>query len=306
MANRLVRKTAILAKIETTYGVDPTPTGSANAMLVSNLSINPLNAQNVKRDNVRPYLGGSEELVGTHYVECGFDIELAGAGAAGSAPKWGPLMRACSMAETLSAGVSAEYTPISDLQESIAIYWYDDGLLHKVLGARGSFALKAGISERPVFSFKFTGIYVAPTSASNPSVTLTGFQKPLVITNTNTGSVIFGGTYAAAAVTGGTSYKSRGIPELDIGNVVSFIPEVGSESVDITDREATLKVELNLTAANEATFYGNVLTNTTQAVSLEHGNVAGNIVGVFMPNVQLISPKKADRTAGVTRVSTAG
>ena len=42
--SRLIRNTAILAKIETAYGVDAAPTGAANALLVSNLSINPLNA----------------------------------------------------------------------------------------------------------------------------------------------------------------------------------------------------------------------------------------------------------------------
>ena len=44
MAARYVRNSAILAKVEGTYGTDSTPTGAANAVLVSNLSINPLDA----------------------------------------------------------------------------------------------------------------------------------------------------------------------------------------------------------------------------------------------------------------------
>ena len=81
--SRLIRNTAILAKTETVYGVDAVPTGAANALLVSNLSINPLNAQNVDRNNIRPYLGGDEQLVGSRYVEMGFDVELVGAGTPG-------------------------------------------------------------------------------------------------------------------------------------------------------------------------------------------------------------------------------
>ena len=46
---RYVRNTVVLAKVESTYGTDSTPTGTANSMLVSNLSINPLNAGNVDR-----------------------------------------------------------------------------------------------------------------------------------------------------------------------------------------------------------------------------------------------------------------
>ena len=83
MAARYHRNTAILAKIEATYGTDATPTEAANALLVSNVSINPLNAQNVSRDLIRPFLGGSEQLVGAANIELSFDVELAGAGAAG-------------------------------------------------------------------------------------------------------------------------------------------------------------------------------------------------------------------------------
>ena len=81
---RFIRNTAILAKIESTYGTDATPTEGANAILISNASITPLQAQNVKRDLIRPYMGNSEELLGAAYVEMTFDVELAGSGAAGT------------------------------------------------------------------------------------------------------------------------------------------------------------------------------------------------------------------------------
>ena len=108
MATRYIRNTAILAKIESTYGTDSTPTEVANALLVSNVSINPLSAANVDRDLVRPYMGASEQLVGTAYIDLSFDIELSGAGTAGTAAAYGPLLRACGFAETLSASVRAE------------------------------------------------------------------------------------------------------------------------------------------------------------------------------------------------------
>ena len=94
MGNRLIRNTVILLKLEGPglYGTDPVPTGAANAMLVSNLSVTPMNSQNVDRDLIRPYLGGSEQLMGTRYVEMGFDIELVGSGAVATAPAWGPAL----------------------------------------------------------------------------------------------------------------------------------------------------------------------------------------------------------------------
>jgi len=109
---RLIRKTAILAKIETTYGVDSTPTGAANAILISNASFN-IDYSNVSRDLIRPFLGGSEELAGTRFARAQFDVEWANSGTAGTAPAWGPLLRACGFAEaSLSTPVRVEYTPI--------------------------------------------------------------------------------------------------------------------------------------------------------------------------------------------------
>lgn len=293
MAHRYVRNTAILAKIETTEGTDPTPTGAADAMLVSNLTSNPLNANNVDRDIIRPFLGGSEQLVGTHYVELGFDVELAGSGAAGTAPAWGCLLRACAFAETITASTAVEYSPITNSQESVTVYWYDDGVLHKMTGAKGTFELKAGIGERPVLSFKFTGVYNAPTAASAPSLTLTGWKKPLVITDTNSGDILFGCTYATQAIAGGTAIPSKGL-SFDMANTVPFIPLLGGDSVDITNRQPTFKAEFDMTAAQEVTKYTEVLANTTQAVGFKHGTTAGNMIELFMPNVQLINPGMGD------------
>lgn len=99
----LNRKRVVLAKIETTYGVDSTPTGSANAILLRNLSITPIESDFVGRDLVRPYMGNSEQLPVGIRVLCDFEVEMVGGGTAGVAPAFGPLLRACALAETLTA-----------------------------------------------------------------------------------------------------------------------------------------------------------------------------------------------------------
>ena len=60
---------------EGTYGTDPTPTG-ADAVLVRDLNIVPLQSDVVSRDLVRPYLGASEQLLANTRVECTFSVEL--------------------------------------------------------------------------------------------------------------------------------------------------------------------------------------------------------------------------------------
>lgn len=295
MAARYMRNTAILAKIETTYGTDATPTEAANAMLVSNVSINPLNAQNVSRDLIRPFLGGSEQLVGVANIEMSFDVELAGSGTAGTAPAFGTLLRACGFVETVTASIRTEYNLTTPVTDSVSIYYFSDGVKHVARGCRGDVGFKMGVKGRPVMSFKFQGLDGGVSAATPATLTLSGFKTPAVVNELNTGDVTFGATYTAAtpALTGGTGYPSQGL-EVSLGNSVNFTPLLGGETIDITNRDPSGKVQLDLTAAQEVTFLGNVKANTTQSVGLMHGTVAGYKIMLFMPNVQLINPTKVD------------
>lgn len=290
---RYTRNSAILAKVETTEGTDAVPTGAANALLVSDQSINPLNAQNVDRELVRPYFGASEQLVGTAFVEVSFTVELAGSGTAGTAAPWGELLRACGFAETGTVTWKgyAPDTPAS--QKSATIYYYDDGALHKLLGAKGTVKLSMSVSGRPTMQFSFTGKDGGLTAAANPSTTLTGWKTPLVITDPNTADVKFGGTYASGIVTGGSSFTSRGL-EIDVGNEVQFTPLLGAEYIDITGRSVSGSLEMDLTAAQEVTYMASVKANTLSSISLEHGTTTGFIVGVYLSAAQLINPKKSE------------
>ncbi len=250
MAARYIRNTAILAKIESTYGVDSTPTEGSNAMLVSNVTINPLNATNVDRDLIRSFMGASEQLVGTANIEISFDVEIAGSGTAGSAPAYAPLLRACGFAETVTGGIRVEYNPVTPVADSVSIYWFSDGVKHIAKGCRGNFSIKMGVSQRPVFSFKFIGIDGGASAATPSALTLTGFKAPAVISDPNTGDVTFGCTYSAGTptLTGGTGYPSQGL-DLDVGNVVNYTPLLGGETIDVSNRVVVGSVVLDLTAA---------------------------------------------------------
>ena len=292
--SRNVRDSAILAKIETTYGTDAVPTGSVNAMVVSNQSVTPINAQNVDRALLRPYLGSSEQLIGTKYVELSFDVELQGSGTAGTAPAYGALLRAAGMAEVVSAGSRVEYTPVSNSFESATIYYFDSGVVHKLLGARGDVEFKLIVGTKPVMSYSFKGLYGGVAEGATPAFTISNFKTPAVVTDTNTADILLGCTYSAGALSGGTAYPSKGL-SAKLGNSVDFIALVGGESIDITDRQATAALSLDLTAAQEVALIDKVLNNTATSIGLVHGTTAGYKVTVFTPAVQLLSPKKEDQ-----------
>lgn len=294
--SRLIRNTAILAKIETAYGVDAAPTGAANALLVSNLSINPLNAQNVERGNIRPYLGGDEQLVGTRYVEMGFDVELVGSGTLGTAPAWGALLRACGFAEVITAGVRVDYVPVSTGFEATTIYWYDDGVLHKGLGARGTASLKLTVGEKPTISCKFVCLYGGVTAVALPTVDLDEWQIPQIVLDANSGQLMWGATHDVAvvpALIGGQSYPSKGVT-IDLGITAPFRALLGGESVPITERKVTGAVQLELTALEEVAAMAAVLSTSKTSLGMIHGTNAGSRVAVFMPGVQRIEPAKEE------------
>lgn len=295
MANRLVRNTVVLLKAESAYGTDPTPDGGTDAMQVTNLSITPIVPNNVDRNLIRSYLGASEQLLGTKYIELGFDIEFAGAGTLAGAPAWAAALLPCGFDDTAVAS-RIDYTPISTAFPSATIWWYDDGVLHEANGCRGNVMVTMRVGEIPYLSFKFTGIHVPAITGTNPAATLTGFKQPQVVTDSNTGDLTFGATHAtgtAPAFVGGTVYPSQGV-EIDLGNAVNFNALLGGETVDLTQRSASGKCVLDLTAAQEVTLLTAVEAGTLQSVGLLHGTVANYKVGMWLPSVQLINPTKVD------------
>ncbi|WP_027864261.1 phage tail tube protein [Massilia alkalitolerans] len=291
---RSIKNTIVTAKVETTTGVDAAPTGAANAVLVSDVSITPLESQAIGRNLVRGYFGGSEQLVGPGSVKISYTVELAGSGTAGTAPAWGQLLQGCAVAEgVLATPARVEYQPVSTSLKSLTQYYYDDGVLHKLLASMGNCTLSAKVGDRPVLRFEWTGLDGGIAAVPNVAPTFTPWKKPVAMTKANVVDITLGATYAAGALTGGTVYNSTGL-ELNFGNVVNFTPMLGTETVDITDRESTATIELELTAEQEVALMAAVKANTTQSLALTIGTVAGNKIIVFAPAAQLTNPKKSE------------
>lgn len=111
----LTRKRFILAKLETTYGVDPVPTGADNAMLVKNLNFTPISANTITRELQKGYFGNDDLLLTEIFAQLEFEIELVGSGIKGVAPAWAPLLKACAFDETLAT------VPLTSITRSGAV-----------------------------------------------------------------------------------------------------------------------------------------------------------------------------------------
>ena len=281
----LARKKTILAKIEPTYGTDSVPTGAANAILVRNLDLTPQETDYADRDLIRSYFGNSEQLAGASRGMLSFEVEMAGAGAAGTAPAYGPLLRACAMSETVSLGVNVTYAPISSALEAVSMYFYVDGVLHKFLGNRGNVSLGWSIKNVPVFRFSFTGIYVAVADAAAPTPTYTGFIKPLAVSNINTTPFTL---HSYSAVASDIT--------MDVGNQVVHRSLIGgSESVLITDRKATGSATIEMTTVAAKDWFAICKAATIGGIDITQGITAGNKVQLTSSGVQLVNPRYADQ-----------
>lgn len=278
----LTRRRTVLAKIETTYGVDPTPTGTSNAILVRNLNVSPLNAETVSRDLVRAYLGASEQLIASKSVAIDFEVEMAGSGTAGTAPAYGPLLQACGMAET--DGVSTvTYTPVSSAFKSVTIYFNVDGVLHKITGARGNVEIRINARQIPVFAFNMIGLYNAPTDAAVPTVDYAAFQTPEAANNTNTTSF--------------SLFSYSGVLEsmtMNLNNDVQFRALIGRESVDLVDRQVGGTLVFEAPAIATKDFFAAALASTLGALTITHGSTAGNQVVVSSTRADIVNPTYQD------------
>ena len=267
MASVLTRRRLIAAKIESTYGTDPTP-GGGDAILVRNLEIQPLVADTVNRELVRPYLGQADQLLSQTRVEVSFEVELAGSGTAGTAPAYGPVLRSCALSETVVADTSVTYAPESSGFESCTIYYFQGPIRHKVTGCRGTFELTGEVGQIPVISFTMTGIYNAPTDETQPTPTYTNQASPVLFKEGNTTN-FSAFSYAGCLM----SYN------FSLANDVIYRELVGcTKEILITNRAPSGTVVIEAPTITAKDFFAVATGSSTGSITFQHGQTAGNIV----------------------------
>jgi hypothetical protein len=270
-------RTAMLAKIEGTYGTDSLPTGAADAVLLQDATIVPLDAERVTLPRLRPWLGNRETALASRRVRVQATVDLAGAGAAGSVPPFGPLLRACGMAQTIAAGTSVTYAPVSTGEESVTLYWHQDSQRHRGLGARGTWSLEIRGGAWPRLSLDLTAIYARPTTEAFPATTLTAWQTPLISDVTNTPTATIDGV--AVAIESLT--YSHGV-------TVALRDLVGTRKVQVTGRSPTLALAIEAPALATKHYFQLAEERTPIALVVTQGTAAGQRATLSVPRAQIL------------------
>lgn len=168
----LKTREVMLAGVETTYGKDPGLTAAANAIEVEDLNWAHESAKMIERPVVRPSLGKKQQVYGGSLKAISFKLAIKGSGTAGTAQDSSPILRACGLAETVTGGTSVVYKPASSSLESITVYYYEDGLLHKIHGAVANAAtLELDAGGRLMLSVTLVGHMMSYGTAQSAGAT---------------------------------------------------------------------------------------------------------------------------------------
>ncbi len=349
-------KRLVAAKIEGTYGTDPTPVGT-DAMLVKNLDVQPIQAELVDRDLIKPYFGLSQSLLASIAVRIGFEIEYAASGVVGKAPAYDCLLRACGFAPTatttamtaaaisgaavvtvtkvahglltgdkiitsgftdvnanIAAGVAVtrvdadtftfpapgaaedatadgspvyrtqlEYKPISASFESTTLYFNVDGVLHKILGARGTVEMALNVKGIPVFKFSFLGLYSEPTDTAALTPDFSAFVTPKLASTQNTPSFSLA-SYSALLESA----------TLNMTNQIEDVELIGAREIKILNRAPQGSLVFEAPTIAQKDYWDLIVANTATTLALNHGATNGNKVNLSCPNVSLGNPTYQD------------
>lgn len=272
------RKRAILAKIETTPGTDATPTGSANAMQMTNVSLEPLLGNDLNRELVLPYLGHQGVILDGNYARLTGEVEIAGSGDAGTAPAVGPLLRACTMAEVITADTDVTYSRVSSGHESATIHFNNDGVNQALVYAKGTVSWEMKPGTIPRFRFVLTGLLGSIADVALPTVDFSAFIKPVPVNKANTTLSLHGANRVAEGIT------------FDLGNQVEPRFLIGAESVEVVDCQMTGSAILEMVSLATKNWLATAQAHMTGALAMVHGTTAGNIVEFAAPKVQIGRP----------------
>jgi len=279
------RRQILMVKKETSYGVSPSTAGT-DALLVLNPQLTPLDGDLLEREIIDSSFGRvRSRIIAMRKMGLQFDVEAAGSGTAGTAPKYDPLLLSCGFNSTIVASTSVTYAPISTTPDSCELYHNWDGNKHQGLGARGTFDLSFEAGQIPRFSFSMQGIYQAPTDVAFPSPSYSNQAAPVAFDSTNTATVTVAGLSACVSAFA-----------VSVNNTVEFFDHAGcTKQVRITDRmvEGTITIE-RPDALSTKDFYALAIAGTTGGISFTHGTVAGNRLAVSIPTVNWGPPQVAD------------
>ena len=273
-----INKLALLVAIEDTAGTAVVPT-VAGSVRVSDVTLTPMEGDEVSENVVRPFFGASESVLATIYRKVAFSVGFAGVPAVGQLPAYELLLRGCAISATNTPATSTVFAPVTDDIESLSIHAVIDKQLYKMSGARGTVKAQVDAKGIPKFQFEFTGAFHPVTAVANmPAVDYSKYMNPMPVNAINTTLQLDGFDAACSSFV------------LDVGNNVVKQDLINVDTTEITGRESTLNVTVRNTDVATKNFIEMAMSGAKVPLLLKHGQAATNTVSIAAPLAQIGKP----------------
>lgn len=273
----------LLAKKEVTYGVDPVAV-AANTVRCEEVSFE-LKGERDTPQTAKPGVGGEADQTYGQHVMFGFKVPLIGSGVAGTAPKWGPILKACGYSETIVAATSVTYAPVANplTADSMTLVWRDNRRSHTVRGWRGRVGFELNAGKRPMLVFAGIGLHADVATAAllaHADSDFSGWLNPLPVAQGTT-------TFSLGGVNG------LGIREfsLEAADNVKFIDVPEQKNVELRgDRTLSGNIKTTVPLPSTLNYEAKWRVGTVDTFALVHGATAGSITTIN-GRTQLLEPK---------------
>ncbi|MGE4321768.1 MAG: hypothetical protein AB7E60_01910 [Sphingobium sp.] len=271
----------LLGKKETTYATDAAPTGAANAILTRNFSTKPVESDRLERNLDQRIFGARASAATSQRRTMSFEVELAGSGAAGTAPPWMELLEACGMAApVVTAGVSAAqgFAAPGAAASSLTLHDYMADQRRKTVGAVGTFSIDLTAGAYGFFGFQMTGLIPATApfdKSAAPASTLTRWKQPQEVNVDNTTVSLDG--YSCIM----RSWRAEAGVDVALRNLV------GSRYVRRGNHNLTSTLLIEAPDVATKDYIARLRANDLVAFGLTHGALAGGTTAFASPKVQI-------------------
>lgn len=278
-----IKKLAIMVAVEAQVGTIVVPV-AADAIRVSDVTLTPIEGDEVEEGVMRPFFGASESTLVTLYRKVSFSVGFAGVGTEGDLPGWATLMRACAASVTNTPGEKTVFAPVTDDIESVTIHAVIDRQLYKMSGARGNVKAQVDAKQIPKWQFEFTGAFhPVEDMAKMPAVSYAKFCTPLGVNKLNSTLELSG--YEAAA----SNFS------FDFGNQVVKQDLMNVDTTEITGRSSNGNITFRNTAAGTKDWIEMARASAKVPLKIKHGQAATNTVAIDVPRAQLGKPTFSDQ-----------
>lgn len=274
----LVERTLLLAKLETSYGTDATPSPTTDFIPVFDIAVRP-DTNYLDPSAQDGSLSPRSGRIGMRSVEVTFTHHLI-VDPTTHALKCEPLLKACG----LVPDQSGTFKPISTGFPSATIYVYFDGLLWKIVGCRGNVSFNFSAGEFASLEFTFRGRYLPPVDQSFPTSWGDVATAPIVCV---------GGT-----VTWNSQPLHVEAVTLDLGNDIQLYPSIsaahGVYEAAITNRDPSGTINPEMTTIATMDWHSLMLTPTLQELVVTLTDGASDVT-LTVPKAQITEIGHGDR-----------